>query len=253
MLASAVCVLLLAGDVKPGTPQDAAVPSKPGTRIELVTVTGAKFTGYVEGPTQSRLFQDGAMVDPRKLPGAEKIELHAVNGLNGKMAMPFKNIASWKIADRGEGAPAKGERKASDDRHRALLQEEEARLEALRVQRELKRQETINRKAEEEARKALEEQAEKMLAAERLLARFPPELGWGPEKRADLLRRKIVVKVFPSAEEQEFLDSFDAWCQALDLRQQREAKLKKQLELTGKIEGRKDDAPKQEAEPKREP
>jgi hypothetical protein len=41
-----------------------------------------------------------------------------------------------------------------------------------------------------------------------LLERFPPEKGWSPEKFGELQRRKIVLHVAPSKEEQSFVDRF---------------------------------------------
>ncbi len=41
-----------------------------------------------------------------------------------------------------------------------------------------------------------------------LLIQFPPEKGWGPEKFGELQRRKIVMHVNPSVEEQAFVDAF---------------------------------------------
>jgi hypothetical protein len=71
-----------------------------------------------------------------------------------------------------------------------------------------------------------------------LLDRFPPDKGWNPEKFGELQRRKIVLHVNPSAEEQAFVDEFptfqDAW--------------KKWLTMQPKM----DEAPKSEEAPKPE-
>jgi hypothetical protein len=41
-----------------------------------------------------------------------------------------------------------------------------------------------------------------------LLDRFPPDRGWSPEKFGELQRKKIVLHVNPSTEEQTFIDQF---------------------------------------------
>jgi hypothetical protein len=55
-------------------------------------------------------------------------------------------------------------------------------------------------------------------AQQALLAEFPPEAGWGEEKRKQLELRKIQVGVFPNVNEQRFLDNFAAWSEAEQLR-----------------------------------
>lgn len=247
-----VILLLLADQPK----QDTARPEP--IKIEIVTVTGAKFSGMVDGAVASRWLSDHVLTDPRKLPQNEQLELRSVNGLNGKMALPLRNVAAWKIVTPGDAAARKpAADRSGDERHKALLAEEDARLERLRQQREQKKQEAAKKQADEAARQRATQEVEKMLAAERLLARFPPEMGWGPDKRAELERRKIVLGVYPSPDEKEFLDSFTAWEDALQLRQKREEKLKKELEQAGKGEAGKPDAPasppKKDAPPAGEP
>jgi hypothetical protein len=41
-----------------------------------------------------------------------------------------------------------------------------------------------------------------------IVDRFPPDKGWSPEKFGELQRRKIVLHVNPTAEEQAFIDAF---------------------------------------------
>jgi hypothetical protein len=51
-----------------------------------------------------------------------------------------------------------------------------------------------------------------LTAAEKaLLEKFPPEKGWSPEKFGELQRKKIVLHVNPSTEEQAFIDDFPAF------------------------------------------
>ncbi len=50
----------------------------------------------------------------------------------------------------------------------------------------------------------------------RLLVRFPPALGYSPEKKLDLEQRSVVVGAFPSPEELEWLRNYDAWLKAYE-------------------------------------
>jgi hypothetical protein len=52
--------------------------------------------------------------------------------------------------------------------------------------------------------------------ADLLIARFPPEEGWIPERRDEIERRKWVLGVFPSDEEKVFLENYPVWKQAYD-------------------------------------
>ncbi len=51
-----------------------------------------------------------------------------------------------------------------------------------------------------------------------LLEEFPPEAGWGPEKAAELQRRKVAVGAYPNAKEKRFLENLTRWQQALQVR-----------------------------------
>ena len=53
---------------------------------------------------------------------------------------------------------------------------------------------------------------------EAILAKFPPS-EWGPAKIEWLNRRSVVDGVFPSLEEQEFIDRYDEWKAALKRRE----------------------------------
>jgi hypothetical protein len=47
-----------------------------------------------------------------------------------------------------------------------------------------------------------------------LLQEFPPQSGWGKERRDEIARRKVVIGARPSDQEQRFVDQYDEWCKA---------------------------------------
>lgn len=47
-----------------------------------------------------------------------------------------------------------------------------------------------------------------------LLQEFPPQSGWGKERRDEIARRKVVIGARPSEQEQRFVDQYDEWCKA---------------------------------------
>ena len=53
---------------------------------------------------------------------------------------------------------------------------------------------------------------------EAILAKFPPP-EWGAAKIESLNRRSVLEGVFPSLEEQEFIDRYDEWKAALQRRE----------------------------------
>src|SRR5262249_58908311 len=69
-----------------------------------------------------------------------------------------------------------------------------------------------------------------------LLDRFPPDKGWNPEKFGELQRRKIVLHVNPTTDEQAFIDEFPTF----------QGAWKKWLAMRPKM----DEAPKSEEPPK---
>ena len=134
----------------------------------------------------------------------------------------------------------------------------EERLDKERKAAELARESQLSRKkAEEEARKQLEEAKskggtpgdvakEKPKTAEQeaatpegakvlaLLQEFPPEQGWGEEKAQELEKRKITLSVFPNETEKRFLANLGEWKKGLDLQKRLDAE---KDAATKKVEG----------------
>jgi hypothetical protein len=61
-----------------------------------------------------------------------------------------------------------------------------------------------------------------------LLKKFPPEDGWGKEKLEDIKWRQIILSLFPSPEEKEFIEAFDEWEKAWEAEEKEKAKPEKE-------------------------
>ena len=61
-----------------------------------------------------------------------------------------------------------------------------------------------------------------------LLKKFPPEDGWGKEKLEDIKWRQVILSLFPSPEEKEFIEAFDEWEKAGEAEEKEKAKPEKE-------------------------
>jgi len=113
---------------------------------------------------------------------------------------------------RKASADATDKRREAHDADRARMAAEEAKARALLEQVEQAKQEA----RELELQQAKEElQRRKGARWSELLEKFPPEK-WTPDTPAEIQRRKIVLDVFPTEKEQEFLKLYDEWKEAWD-------------------------------------
>ena len=72
-----------------------------------------------------------------------------------------------------------------------------------------------------------------------MLKKFPPEDGWGKEKLENIKWRQVILGLFPSPEEKEFIEAFDEWEKAWEAEEKEKAKLEKEgkeVEEKGKQE-----------------
>ena len=58
-----------------------------------------------------------------------------------------------------------------------------------------------------------------------LLKRFPPKDGWSKEKLENIEWRRVILGLFPSPEEKEFIEVFDAWEKAWQAEEEEKASL----------------------------
>lgn len=73
---------------------------------------------------------------------------------------------------------------------------------------------SVDQAAEETRKKESEKKKTAAIEkAKRILDRFPPEQGWGEEKKKDIIAKKA-SRIYPDAEESAFLKLFDSWREA---------------------------------------
>ncbi len=209
--------------------------------VTLHLNTGAKIKGIVRSGLE--LLEKGSF-----RPATDKDDprvgyrLWYSTGTNGFIFVPHRDIV--RIEKRGpvtseqrkqleealarlKGLAQKGRKKASEDlvslkeRQKAAIVEEKA----------------SEKSKEDGAKRAKEDEGAKKRKA--LLERFPPA-DWTPERRAEIKRNQRVLGLAPSAEERDWLDSYDAWKQAVDL-----AKKEKEAEKKA-AGGKSDEAEKKE-------
>ena len=182
-------------------------------QVKVVLKSGAEYDAVVK---------DKALVEvlnKDRAPGLEefgpktRFTLHYIRGLNGTMAVRCEDVkAILRLLPLGK-EELKDIQKTIERRIDTLRDKEEVRLEKMKEKRTLKVQE-LTRKVEE--RKKLEAEAAKQKAEQekfKWIYRFPPDEGWGPDKKKEIYQRGVVVKVYPNEEEQLFLDHFDEWLQ----------------------------------------
>jgi membrane protein involved in colicin uptake len=143
---------------------------------------------YLEPRYAARLLEDQtSLISPRKLPAQARLELSGVNGLNGKMAVKVRDVASWKLLGRVPAGEVNAKRQATEDQRKARLEEEEKRLEQERIKRE-ERKKTEAQKSADARAKQQKQDSRRFLP--RKSAR-PSEQSWRPvqvQPRTDLPR-----------------------------------------------------------------
>ena len=186
-------------------------PESYAYQVKVVMKSGAGFDAVIKDKEIIKLLQENRSLDLDELDKARMITLFYMNGLNGSMGLKIKNMASFTgllpLSEKQfEDAKAVIERRVDGVRDK-----EKVRLEKLKE----KRARESEKKAAEAAKKKeeLAEEARKKAEAKEIewVLRFPPDDGWGPEKKEELYRRGIVIDVYPNEEEQTFLDHYTEW------------------------------------------
>jgi len=180
-------------------------------RVTVELKTNASFTAVVKDSTVLPLIEKGKSLDLKRFEPDFRLTLYYMRGMNGTMVVRLKDVRSIEgveplIPKALENQKADIERRIKDIREKE--KKRLAKKEASKKQQ--------SKKAKEEATKKeslKEEEKRKKKEAERFkwLNRFPPEKGWGPEKKKALYRRSIAIGVYPNEEEQAFLDHFETW------------------------------------------
>ncbi len=224
-------LLLALALVQSETGTVASRPAAPATRptgdayhrqVLVHLVNGEKVKGLVRAGTTPEK-PGGVLGFIKAKPGEETagIRLWYVFGTNSYVFLPMELVKSVEtVATLSDLEVKELDKKMEDDAARSKA-EQDARLSALRALQEQQAADheliaTLQNlaKLEEEAL-AVKEKDAKM---RELLAKFPPEKGWVPERLIQI-RTRIVNDVFPSAEEREFVKVYEDWKKAYEAAQ----------------------------------
>lgn len=234
-----------------GTPADgtpgAAKPAKPRTDMATGINSGdrvrvrLKSGGTVEGVVAIRGVWErrdagSSWVSVQHTEKSAGIRVWFVGDLDGFQFVPVDEIAELKSlgalsdADRKaiETRRAEAAKSAEDERKRlaadkAYVADASDKAKSLVAEVEKARLES-RALAAGEAKRKLDESRAKRWAE--LLAKFPPDK-WSLDTPKEIETRKLIIKVFPSDEELEFLKSYDEWREAVTALKAAEAMMKK--------------------------
>jgi len=184
----------------------------PNLRVKVNLRNGQTFEGLVRDERFVQDFRRGKL----HFGGAARItdggfRLWYVYSTQGYIHIPYTQVASVKVIrtldDVELNALQDGVRKSRD----RALQSEADRL----AERDRRREAEKTRSAKTgEASTLTKDDPEVVAHFESILAEFPPQAGWSPEKKEELYRRMIVSDIYPDEKEQAFLDKFDDWLPA---------------------------------------
>ncbi len=68
-----------------------------------------------------------------------------------------------------------------------------------------------------------------------LLAIYPPEQGWGPQKVAEITRKRIVLGLQPVDKDESFLRDYDAWCAAYSTKRNQQLEMQAAYQASGQV------------------
>ena len=209
------------GDQEGADPNIAASQIQAGDRLLIVLRNGSTFRGTVVETGADRISLDMSKEE---------------GGVNATIDLLFTDIASARrMRPTSREAAARAEalrnKELEDSQAMADKVEKQHRAEA---EARAKQEEKAREKQERERQQEIERTAE--LTERALVAQFPPNQGWGPERRKLIEYRFLNMHLNPTEEEQRFLDLYDQWyaaaqkVQALDAKRKQETRQEKLLE-----------------------
>ncbi len=209
------------------TSRPAAVASRPAgegyhRQVLVHLVNGEKVKGLVRAGTVPEK-PGGVLGFVRALPEEDTagVRLWYVFGTNSYIFLPMELVKSMEtVATLSDVEVKELDKKMEEDAARSKA-ETEARLSALRA---LQDQQAADHELIATLQNLARLEEEALAVRERdakwreLLAKFPPEKGWVPERLVQI-RTRIVNDVFPSNEEREFVKVYEDWKKAYEAAQ----------------------------------
>jgi len=203
-------------------------------QVKVELKRGAVFDAVVKDKGVVDYLKKNEALDLDKLDSRARLTLYYMNGMSGTTAVTLGDVKSVKrlmLLDK----KTLDEMVATITQRIEKVRTQEAEREKVEAEKRTLRREEAAEQSKERAEKK-KEQKEKTSEQEKIkwILRFPPDAGWGPEKKEELYRRSMVVGVFPNAEEQAFLDHYQEWTEQFEywkqLEEQRKAEEAKRKE-----------------------
>ncbi|MBU0754875.1 MAG: hypothetical protein KJ645_07025 [Planctomycetes bacterium] len=180
-------------------------------QVKVTLKNGSEFDAVIMDQALVDYFKEHKDLDLTRFDPDARLNLFYMRGMSGSMGMALKDLKGvtrlLPLTEDGLSEMVS----AINQRIEKVRESDEARQAANR-----KKFAETRKKALEDAKANSEVDQKKTLdraQAERLkwVLRFPPDQGWGPEKKEVLYRRSMTVGVFPNQEEQTFLDNYEEW------------------------------------------
>lgn len=208
-------------------PAEEPRPEVKGNRFRLTLKSGAKIEGVLPGGlVWEKRDQVGEFVEATETEKGAGLRLNYVLNMEGETFIKKAEIAEVKdlgaLTDEQKLAIQESiisaKKKALAERER-VNREELAKIAALAKEQDAKAKAKGKGKEgeaapdSEEAKKAAKEAKDRKRGDE-LLKKFPAD-EWSPKTIEEINRRSVVNGIFPSADEQEFIDNIDLWKDAV--------------------------------------
>lgn len=210
--------------------QGGSEPLKLNAQVLVRLRNGERIRGLVKGGKFVERAEGLGFADAERVARGAGIRIWYYDGTNSYIFIEYEQIESCSVIRRLTDVEVREisdrmETQAKADRER-LSQIDAARLQALKDKTEgQKKDGELGKKLDDLARK--EEDSEKLRKikekGEALLKEFPPEEGWGAERLREIQVKKVAIGTFPDSKSRKFVEVYEDWKAAYELRKKEEA------------------------------
>lgn len=220
---------------------DAPPPEVKGNRYQITLKSGAKIEGLLpQGVAWEKRDQLGEYVEAAETEKGAGLRLNYVLNMEGDIFIQKKDISEVKdlgaLTDEQKlaikEAVLKARKKILEEREK-INREELARIAAASKEADAKGAKGAGetKKATEEEKKAAKEEKDRKRGDE-LLKKFPSD-EWSPKTIEEIKQRSVINGIYPTADEQEFIDNIALWKEAVARRDKEAAEKEAGDEGTG--------------------
>jgi hypothetical protein len=186
-------------------------------RVQLIFKNGQKLSGIVKNHRYAERAEGFDFRSADKTDEGAGLRLWFANPGQNYLFVKYKDIQSVNIVARVSDLEIRELEEKIYQEARAASERDGEELASRRSQRLAGRdaERASEEKAAHDAKKKEKEKAKKaaLTSAENLLNRFPPDQGWGEEKKKAIIAKKA-SHLYPDAEETAFLKLFEDWMKA---------------------------------------